>query len=312
MTDSQDILFNVTGQTLCFDAPEGRPSSVTSVQVFEASDADTATAESAVGSPSVESFNTTFSAASGAGETDPTKLHLTTVTALVRGRQYLATNAYGDREWVEVARIDSTNVKAYARTNLLTDYASTDTFQSTRMTATVDSTWVADRNNLSPPLNPRPRYRVVWTYVVSSVTYRHAAWFDLVRYPFSHTVTAQDVDRLSRGWLYRLAGEDRLSAGEAVIAEAVQQVKVDLWERELADYAFRNQPALNELIRRKAVALVSEQAYQHGGVALPVMEHDRELYWQRFEALIGQPKIDQQVSADGASGTPQRADIFVR
>jgi len=312
VTDAQDILFAVTGQTLYFDAPEGRPSSVSSVQVWEDTEADTNTARSALGSPSIESVSLTFNAASGLSQSDDTKLNLSSVTGLVRGRQFLATAATGEREWIEIARIDTPNTNAYSRTPMQADYASADTLVSTRLTATVDSTWVADTNNLSHPLSPRPRWRAVWTYVVSSVTYRGVTFFDLVRYPFQHTVTPADVDRLSRGWLSRLHTDDRVGQGEQVIAEAVAQVKLDLWERDLADHAFRNQPVLNELIRLKAVALVAEQAFDHGGVGQTARDSARDRYWDRYEALIGQPRVNQQVTESGAAAVTERAPIWRR
>ncbi len=45
---------------------------------------------------------------------------------------------------------------AYTRTT----YASGDTFQSTRIQATVDSTWVADETNITTDdVGPNPMYR---------------------------------------------------------------------------------------------------------------------------------------------------------
>ena len=46
MRDVQSVTFDVTGQTVYFDAPEGRPSSVTSATVYLWDASDDATAES--------------------------------------------------------------------------------------------------------------------------------------------------------------------------------------------------------------------------------------------------------------------------
>lgn len=313
MTDPITILFGQSGQSVYFDCPQGRPSAVTSATVWEESDDDDSTAaQAALGAPAIESVSLTFNAASGASESDPRKLNLASTTGLVRGRQYLATAATGETEWVELARIDSANTNAYARSDLLHDYASADTLVSTRITATVDATWVADDTNLSNPLSPRPRYRVVWVYTVAGIVYRGASFVDLVRYPAMHSVTAADIDRLSRGWLSRLANEDRIGQGEAVIKEAAYQVKHDLWRRDLASYAHRNSEVLNELIRRKAVFLVAQAAYRHGAVARELVDYESQNYQAYFEGLVGESKVNQQVTTDGAAAVITPARILRR
>jgi len=81
MRSVQDIVYGVTGQTVYFDAPEGRPSSVTSVEVFLWDVSDDDTAEAAVGSGSVETNpNTTIDAASGYGQTDARVLNVAATT----------------------------------------------------------------------------------------------------------------------------------------------------------------------------------------------------------------------------------------
>lgn len=313
MTAKLDILFSVAGQSIYFDAPEGRPSSVVSVAVYEDHDGDTGTGESATtGAASIESVSLTVSAASGVSEADPTRIQLASVTGLVRNRRYLATNAYGQTEWIEVERIDSVNDDVYAQHALVHDYAASDTLASTRMTIALDSTWIADTNNISHPLCPRPRYRVVWTYVVGGTTYRAASWFDVVRYPYTTTVTALDVDRLSNGWLSRLSAEQQLGQGEDVIDEALQQVKLDLWERDLAAYALRNGEVLTELIKRKAVTLVHEQAYAHGGLGRAQLDLSRRDYWDRLAGLVEARKAQIQINTDGAGGTPSSDPVWRR
>jgi hypothetical protein len=312
MLNSLDILFGVAGQSLYFDATEGRPSSVASVEVWREIDGDSSETEVAVAAPSVEATSLTINAASGAAQSDPTKINLSAVTGLVRGRQYLATNSYGEREWIEIERIDTPNTTAYSRSPLHNDYATDDTLVSTRMTAIVNSLWVADVNNLSNPMCPKPQYRHVWTYTVSSVVYRNAGYFDHLRYPFGHSVTPADVDRLSRGWFARLSQDDRLNQGEAILIEAGYQVRLDLWERGISDYAQRNSEVLNELIRRKAVALVSEAAYRHGGVSRDLMESDEATYWKRITALVAAGLAPQQATEDGAGSTTPRLSIWRR
>ena len=58
-TPTQQILYNVTGQSIYLDATEGRPSSVTSVAVYNDTAGDDDTTESATtGSAAVETIQT--------------------------------------------------------------------------------------------------------------------------------------------------------------------------------------------------------------------------------------------------------------
>lgn len=311
MTEVVDIRFGDTAAKLTLDCPQGVPSSVTSVTVYEDIAEDTGTVESALGAASLENVSTTFDAASGYSQSDPTKCSLTATTSLVRGRRYVATNAYGESEWIEIERIASADA-VYSRTPLTIDFASGDTFASPRIQATFDSTWIADTNNLSNPRDPRPRYRAAWLYTVGGVVYRTAVYFNVTRYPFVLTVNAQDVDRLSRGWLARLPSDDWRNAGEAVIKEAERQVRFLLWGRELSASAQRNNDVINELIRLQAVVLVHRQAFEHGGVPRDVMDESDRRFYQTFETLIGEPKVLQQVSEGGAAGEIDRAPIWRR
>lgn len=305
----QQIRFAGASQAIFYDAPEGRPSSVTSVEVWEDVDDDSTTTETAVGAGSIDSVNTTFDAASGPAQSVRNKCNLAATTGVAIGRQYLLTNAYGQREWITAERIESGEA-VWSQTELVHNYASSDTFQSTRMTATIDSTWVADTDNLSHPLCPRPKWRVAWTYVVSSVTYRAATWFDVVRYPFVTSVKPSDVDRLARNWLHRLPTNSRAGQGADVIDEAVYQVKLDLWEHNAADYALRNNALLNELIRRKAVSLLAEMHFHNGGARQDILNDARAEYTSRLEGLL--ERAQMQVTEDGAGGTIRRAPVWRR
>jgi hypothetical protein len=310
--DSLDILFNQSGQSVYLDCPQGRPSAVTTADAWEDTSADTSTPETALGVPTIEAVTLTFSAPSGSHEVDPKLLNLASVTGLVRGRQYLATASTGETEWIEIARIDVALGLAYARAALLNNYATGDALVSARVSASVNNVWCSDRSNLSDPLSPRPRYRAVFGYTVAGVVCRGVTFFDLVRYPFAHTVTATDVDRLSRGWLSRLAEEDRIGQGEAVIRESAHQVKHDLWRRDLSDWAQRNSEVLNELVRRKAVFVVVQAAYRHGAVARELVDYEASNYQAYFEALVGESKTNQQVTADGDAAVITPARILRR
>ncbi len=248
MSRHQDIIFGEASQVVFWDAPEGRPSSVTSATVYRASVGDTGTTESALGSPSVESNpSTTLDAAAGQGQTDPRAIPLTATTGVTKGRQYLIKTTEGDSEWPEIISIES-GVQAIARNPLSNSYVSGDSFQSTRISATVDSTWVADEGNLVSPADPNPHYRIRWEYVVSSTTYVHDSYFSLVRYKGEHSVTPTMVEAMYPDYRDRLPSFHRSDEGSRLLDEAFNQVRWDLHASDMDDASVRNKDAVNRAV----------------------------------------------------------------
>jgi hypothetical protein len=296
--ESIDILFAKPGQQVYLDAPEGRPSSVTSVEVWRDYEGDVQPVQLAVGAPSIESFATTFNASSGASQSDATLCSLASTASLVRFRSYLATNAAGEQDWVPVERFVP-GVSAYSQVPLLHDYVNGDTFVSTRMVATIDSTWVANLAYLSDPCRSAPLYRHVWTYTVGGVVCRTAGYFDLTRYTFSYTATPQDCDLSCPGWLARLPVDYR-RAPERLLREAARQIRHDLWKRRIVDYAMRNSEVLNELVCRKAVELGFDAAV-FANNADPALFDRAKARYETYLAQI-EPEMPIQSSSDGGAG----------
>ncbi len=286
-----DMLFNVTGQSLYFDCPEGRPSSVTSSTVYENTTGDDGTAESATtGSAAVEtSPNTTFDAASGDGQSDPRKCNLTATTGCAVGRVYLATSATLESERIEVSAIASADY-IIAREPLANSYAAADTFVSTRVTHAIDSTWVADSSNISSGIAPNAKYRWRLVYVVSSVTYVHDVYFDLLRYPARHDVTPMDVDRKFPGWMDRLPTYHREDQGRSLIDEAHREVKYDLYNELKGDQDIRNREVVNELVILRA------------GMLVDLTETNEKRYRDRFAQILRFTKVPMSTTT-GAGGT---------
>lgn len=310
MQESQDILFNITGQTVFFDALEGRPSSVTSVDVFRDQDGDDATAQFSPTGTVETNPNTTIDAASGAGQSDPTKLAVAATTGFARNRRFLVTSAAnGELEWFECERIVSADA-VYARSPLLNAYVTSDTVQSTRITFTVNATWVADESKISTPQRVQPEYRIRWKYVVGGVTYVATTYCDLIRIPFRHSVIGPDVAAYSAGWYDRLPVDDRRNGGERVITESARQVKEDLRMRGIADYAQRNSEFLNGLVVRKAVFVGAHTNYLHGAVDPAFMARAEADYYNFFEKLIRETTT--QVTEGGAAGKTPVYELFER
>jgi hypothetical protein len=312
VTDNQDILYGVTGQSLYLDAPEGRPSSVTSVTVYEADVGDDSQSETATtGSPAVETSTETTTATAGFGQSDPRSIAVAAPSEFTIGRRYLLTGLNtGLAEWVEVAA--SLTASVAARHPLHNTYATGSTLASTRMTQAIDATWVADETNVSRGGDPNARYRVRWVYVVGGVTYVRDTYFDLVRYPGDHGVQPQDVDGLAPGWLDRLPTDHRADQGRKLIADAYRAVKLDLHEVWRGDESEANTEVTDELVRYKAIEL-GEYARFYAGAPDPARaEVAAQRYSSRFDALIRVTSKTPTRNADGAAAVKQAVGLTVR
>ena len=314
-SDHQDILFGITGQTLHLDVPEGQPSSVTSATVFEWQTGDDGTSEDATtGTASVDSVDTTVDAASGRSQSNPRQLNLTSTSNIEVGRLYLLTGSNGEKEWVEPTEI-ATNDYIIVRHPLAHDYVATNTFEGTRISIDVDSTWVADKNNISYALETAPGYRVRWVYVVGGTTYVRYTTFDLSRYAGKHNVTPQDIDMLVPGWIRVLPNEYQSDSGRALIDSAYQQVTVDLLQEGVNDEQARHQDVIDELTKRKAVVLWADARLLVGGGDPISVELAKLRYDERLNQFVrGPSQVKFPVSTDetGAGSRVAPTAITVR
>lgn len=302
MERHQDIAFGVTGQSLYWDCPEGRPSSVTSATVFAMSTGDSGTTVGATtGSSSTDSVNTTVDAASGAGQANPRLVNVASTGNFVVGRTYLATTADGAKEWFEVVEIDSGN-SVTARFPLMNAYASADTVQGTRISISVDSTWVATQSNLTDGPTPTPGYRVRWVYVVSSVTYVHDAYFDLVRYPSGHQVTAADLDEEYPGYVESLPTYHRQDQGRRLLDQAYEQVCWDLIDADIDDASVRDVDALNRaVVLQFGVRMAKANIHAGGGSldALDVAVKDYQAFIDKVLRVVTKVKVSTDTGGGG-------------
>lgn len=285
MRQVQDIYFSVTGQTLVCDAPEGRPSAVTSVNVYRWDQSDDDDDEFTPSGSVETNPNTTTDAAAGSDQTNPNNIPLTATTGIEAGRSYLITSATGEKEWVEVLQISSAD-SVIARHPLHNTYASGSTFQSTRMTATVDATWVADETNMDSTPGPNPMFRVRWVYVVSSKTYVQDTYFNLVRYAGRHGVLPGDIDAMHPGWLDRLPTTHREDQGRRLIDEAYRAVKLDLAGISFDDSAIAESEVVDDLVRWKAIELGEWSTLLQSGVDSARYDAARSAYSSRLDSLV--------------------------
>lgn len=263
MQRHQDIIFDVTGQTLHWDCPEGRPSSITSVSVFAMETGDDQTAETATtGDPSIDSVNTTVASASGAGQSDARVLNLTSGTGVNQGQPYLVTAAAGRKEWIEPVAVAG-NV-ATARHPLHNAYAAADTFEGVRISASLADAWVQDEANLSDGLDPTPGWRIRWEYVVDGITYVHDSYFDLVRYLGEDSLLPTDVEDMYPDFRDRLPTHHRVDEGRRMIKRAHEQVRFELLANDIDDASVRDVDALNEAVLLRFGILLARAQVQAG------------------------------------------------
>lgn len=265
MSKHQDLAYGVTGQTLYWDCPEGRPSSVTSVAVYSMTESDDGTQEAATtGSASIDSVNTTVDAASGAGQTNPRILYVASTSGVNTGGQpYLLTAADGEKEWLEAVSVDSGN-SITTRHPLHNAYTTADTLQGVRISISVDDTWIGDETNLSDGSDPTPGYRIRWVYVVDSVTYVHDGYADVARYPGYASLLPTDVEAMYPNYRNRLPTYHRIDEGRKLIKEAEEQVRFELLAQDIDDASVRDVDALNRAILLRFGVLLARVNFASG------------------------------------------------
>jgi hypothetical protein len=299
-----DILHGVASQSLAFDCPEGRPSSVTSVKILPWAASDDDDTEWSPTAAVEMNPNTTLDAAAGPSQANPRNIPLTVTTGAAIGRTYLLTHATTSlKEWVEVESVTSAD-SVIARHPLHNDYAATATFQSTRITATVDDTWAANETNIDDSAGANPMYRVRWVYVVSGVTYVADTYFNLTRYGARHGVTPQDIEAQYNGWLDSLPTDHHNDQGRKLIDEAYRAVKIDLHSLEIDDATVAEAEILDELVRLRVVERTEWSHY----LSSRTQDQTRHLaarkeYQERIDALL---RLASKVPVRDESGAAQR------
>jgi hypothetical protein len=143
-----ELIYKLTGQSIYFDVPEGRPDPSPTVAVFLSTNTDDGPTEAATtGSTSVDSVNTTLGSAATA---QSNQVSVASATGIARGRRYLLTDLDGDQEWIEVIALSGTTVTT--RQPLVNSYASGSALVGTRITISILDSWAADLNKISDVL----------------------------------------------------------------------------------------------------------------------------------------------------------------
>lgn len=302
LTRNQEVVFGLSGQSIVFDALEGRPSSVTSVEVFSVGNGDLSPTEDALDPAVIEAAPVgVFTADSGASEPDRQILALDDTAALLPGRVYLAVGSK-IREWIEIDAVNSPT-EARSAAPLLNTFSIGDTFQTTRIVLPVKDAWAADTNNVSHG-SPEPRYRVRLEYVVDGTSYVHAVFFNLVRYAESQSVTVAVMETFYPSWRYVLSTYHQTDQGARLIAQAYDDVAFDLRSSGYDVGQIRDQEVVDDLVKHKAVERLQVDLLMNGAGDTERVDLARRLYESRVEQLVTTiSRVD--IDTDG-SGAGQR------
>ncbi len=256
------LTYGLLAQTLEVMCRTGRPSSAT-FEVFRQFALDESTPEFS-GSATVDTPNTTLSAAAGPAQSDPQRIPLTSTAGLVGGKRYLvAQNAL--QEWVDLVEIGS----GYARaaSPLQNDFTAGATFQSTHLSAAVDATFIQNISNLSDTIDTTPDYRVVWTITVGGVVLPTVyTYFDVVRTPIVHSVDINDIDAAVPGVIDSLPVQHRADQGRRLIERAYSSVRADLVKNSLDVNALRDDEVLDELVILRTIRSLAEGGWSPPGI----------------------------------------------
>jgi hypothetical protein len=319
---NQEVIFNLAGQSFFYDPPEGQATGTPTVQVFSTGTDDDGTAETATtGSCSVDAVATTISAQADAGAVT---LSLTDATGVAKGRRYLLAGTNGLTETVEVLGV--TGLIATLRQPIINTFAAA-TFKGTRISIAVNAAWVATKAKITDVLGEVWRttvatpddwapgaagYRLRWSYTVGGIAMIGVSYADLVRYQAKNLVNALDVDRRFPGWIDRIPIDYRADQGLAFIEDAHYAVKLDALADGQMLRRVRNTEVLRELVLYRANLLSVEAGVTASGVGIDALNVARELYRQRYDQLIREPKVPVDNTGGGSNGQAQRLPAWRR
>lgn len=189
------IQYNVTGQTLSFEAPQGRPSADGTVSLYDSRhDPDDATYNPIVtGTATRTAIDVVTNGAAGPAESDPRNVPILAATItglgtlLKPGICLWLTNASQESERIEVAKVGTSSIGSVEK--LSYSYATGASVKSAEMTSpAIPAAWIQDEINLCEDAY------AVWTYTVGGVTYRSRSYFDVVREIVDNSI--RDLDLL--------------------------------------------------------------------------------------------------------------------
>lgn len=255
MRRTEQIIYDVAGQSLLHRFIQGRPTAVTFTVREDGEDDDAVATFS--GSASIDTADTTVDAASGPSQANPHKLSVAATTGFVAGRKYrLSENA--QVEWVEPVEIVAGDYMI-VRHPLRNGYGVGAALESTYASVAIDATFIADEDNINDHRDPNAGWRVRLEATIGGATFVEYSFFDVVRALVESQITIADIEAHGAPNLVNtLPDYYRRDQGRRLIESADRIVRARLHAIELNDAALRDMEALDEFTILVAKRLLAE------------------------------------------------------
>lgn len=303
------LTYNVTGQEISFLPPyselilSGAPTAAATYDVFGGTQSNDQTPK-LTGTATLDSVNLTVSAASGYSQSaaNRAKINLSSTTGLVVGREYLLSNAAGQREVIAIRELGTGY--AIAEQDLSFDYALADTLKGIRQSFVVAPSFVQDVSNINifgvtARLRPAghnirseaeqaPPYRVRWSYTSNSLPRITWTYFDLARQAAKSKLSIQDLrqhfpDISNEEWRGQ-RGSGFLPQIEAGWDKLLFDVRASGYDAD----GLREGPMLDQLHLRATLAVIAEAGITPPGRDPNQWAMEKRMDYSRmFERAIG-------------------------
>lgn len=288
------VQFNVTGRTLSFEAPQGRPSADGTVALYDPryrQDDAVHNPIGASGTATRRAISTTLTAAAGASQTNPKNVPVVPPAPLAVGDYVLLTNDSGQVERGEIVAKAAATVTL--RDPLEYDYATGATFESAVMDSpAIDATWLSVITNIVEDCY------AIWTYAVAGKTYRVRTYFDVVREIASWTIPDSLLyERYPdlRRWKF----EDRVTF-EGLKQAAIRDVDATIVEVGRDPDRCRGSETMARLVELRFWVIAAENGFHPIGREIADFLDERDRAWaaDRNSVLNGTLKVPYDVNHD--------------
>lgn len=302
------VQYNVTGQTLSFEAPQGRPSGDGTVTLYDRryEQGDTANNPIVTGTATRASISTTLNGSAGASQSNPKTIPLTAIPAALNIGDFVwVTNASQQRERVRIAAIGASSVTA--EDALEFDYASGATFESAVMTSpAITAAWIQDEDNIIEDCY------AVWVYAVDGVTYRTRTRFDVVREVIDWQVFDSDLlARFPDLKRYRFEGRPDF---QPQVQAAVAHVDALLEGIGRDPDRVRGNEMVKLLVALYTFVMLAGNGVHPPGVDRGDFFSERKEEWEKYEGLLlrGALKIPYDIDNDDVVQESERRTVRKR
>lgn len=302
------LRFEVAGQTLAFEARQGRPSANGTVTLYDSRYARTDASKNPIvtGAATRKVVDTTVTTASGASQSNPKRVFCVPPAALLLGDFVILTNAALQSERVKVVAITS-GASFDVDHDLAFDYAIGATIQSAVMTSpAVPTPWASDVTNLGESFD------AVWSYTVGGIACIETSRWDLVREVLEDGVPDSYLyDRFPD--LRRFQFRDQPGTFQPQVRAAQRDVEALLRACNLKPHRLRANEKVRHLVELRTLVIIADNAVKPPGSEAESYFGRKNDEWERQEnlALSGTLKFEYDDNEDGVLSAAERESFQV-